>query len=129
MKTSLKIGLIRHAKIFYRDPPCTNGKTFDEAADAYDAAPVEEINLKIAASDFPLCFCSSKRRAIKTAEMIYNPTFIITGELDEVKNAAFFLKKIKVDTRFRKVMGRIAWFFNYHNMPETRRQSRERAAG
>jgi broad specificity phosphatase PhoE len=124
---AMKIGLVRHAKVNYRDPFFSSGKLFDESRAIYDATPVETVALKIKAEDFPLCYVSSKPRAIETAKMIYNGNFIITDELVEVKSAAFFFQNVKIPSALRSVAGRIAWFFNYKKMPETRRESNRRA--
>src|SRR5262249_6808570 len=45
----------------------------------------------------------------------------------EVKNAGFLFLKYHFPTAIRKVLGRIAWYFNSGKMPETRRQSMMRA--
>ena len=123
----MKIGLIRHGNVLYRDPFFSTGKMFNEGRVAYDAAAISESALKISAEDFPVCYASSKQRAINTAKLIYPEPFIITDELIEVPNSALFLLRIHLPSALRSVIGRVAWFFNYHKMPETRRQSNERA--
>lgn len=123
----MKIGIIRHGNVLYRDPFFSTGKTFDSGRTAYDAAAIEETTLKIMDGDFPVCYVSSKQRAIDTAKLIYPGTFTITDEIIEVRNSALFLLRIHLPSALRSVIGRIAWFFNYHKMPETRIQSNERA--
>src|SRR6185503_20842283 len=54
-------------------------------------------------------------------------TFTITDEIIEVRNSALFLLRIHLPSALRSVIGRIAWFFNYHKMPETKKQSNQRA--
>ena len=123
----MKIGLVRHGNVLYHDPFFTTGKTFDAGRVAYDTAEIAKTTLKIMAEDFPVCYASSKQRAIDTAKLIYPGTFIVTDELIEVPNSAFFLLRIHLPSSLRAAMGRLAWFFNYHKMPETRIQSNQRA--
>ncbi|HYV95463.1 MAG TPA: histidine phosphatase family protein [Chitinophagales bacterium] len=123
----MKVGIIRHGNVLYRDPFFSTGKTFDAGRVAYDAAAIAKTTLKIMAEDFPVCYVSSKQRAIDTANLIYPGTFMITDEIIEVRNSALFLLKIHLPSALRSVIGRIAWFFNYHKMPETRMQSNQRA--
>ena len=66
-------------------------------------------------------------RARNTAEMVYDGMPVTWPDLAEVENTPFFLKWIPFPTVLRKIASRIAWFFNYRKLKETRRQSMERA--
>jgi len=123
----MKIGLIRHGNVLYHDPFFTTGKMFDQGRVAYDSAAIAESAIRISAEDFPVCYSSSKQRAMDTAKLIYPGLFVVTDEIIEVPNSALFLLRIHLPSALRSVIGRIAWFFNYHKMPETRIQSNERA--
>lgn len=123
----MKIAIVRHARVIFRDKLFSTGEEFDEGRTAYDATPIAACELRISPVDYPFCFASSKTRAIETAKIIYGGTVIITDELVEVKNAALFFTKLKIPTLLRSVIGRIAWFFNYSKMPETREQTMSRA--
>jgi len=123
----MKIAIIRHVKVIFRDSVLSTGKAFDEGRSLYDTLPIEAHSLKIDTSEFPRCYVSSKPRAIETARIIYPGAFRITDKLVEVKNASFFLRRFKIPTILRKILGRAAWFFNYHKMPETRKRSMARA--
>jgi broad specificity phosphatase PhoE len=123
----MKIGLIRHGKVLYRDPFFTTGKLFDQGRLNYDASDIVEATLKINPADFPVCYCSSKKRAVLTAKAIYPGIFHITDELIEVPNGALFPMEIKFPTLMRAAIGRVAWWLNYSKMPETRAQSNQRA--
>lgn len=123
----MKIGLVRHGNVSYKDSFFSSGKTFNEGRVAYDAAAISETALRIRIEDFPLCFVSARQRAIDTAKLIYPGKFTITEELTEVPNTAFFLLNIPLPSALRAVVGRIAWYFDYHKMPETRIQSNQRA--
>jgi broad specificity phosphatase PhoE len=123
----MKIGLLRHAKVIHRESFFSKGKIFDESRIRYDISPVELIKLKIKAQDFPLCYVSSQHRAVETAKMVYNGKFIITDDLIEVPSAAVLLFNVNLPTFIRSIIGRIAWFFNYQKMPETRKETTERA--
>jgi len=123
----MKIGLIRHAKVLHRDPFFSTGELFNKGRIDYDSAAVGEVALKIRQEDFPQCYVSSRPRAVATAKAIYPGKFIITDELVEVPTMALFLLKKNLPSALRSVIGRIAWFYNDSKMPETRRQSNERA--
>src|SRR6266446_8413448 len=113
----MKIGLIRHGNVLYHDPFFSTGKMFNEGRVSYDAAAIVKSALKISAEDFPVCYVSPKQRAIDTAKLIYPGQFIIADELIEVPNSALFLLRIHLPSALRSVIGRIAWFINYHKMP------------
>ncbi len=123
----MKIALVRHSKVLHRDSLFSNGKQFNDGRDSYDLADIQKAKIKIMTSDFPVCYVSSMQRTVETAKMIYAGKFIVTDELVEVKNAFNFFNGIKLPTAFRKIIGRIAWFFNFKNIPETRKQSNARA--
>jgi broad specificity phosphatase PhoE len=59
--------------------------------------------------------------------LIYAGDFEIREELIEVLNAGVFLKMTNLPSILRSIIGRIAWYFNYSGMPETREQSSARA--
>ncbi|MEO5675900.1 MAG: histidine phosphatase family protein [Chitinophagales bacterium] len=123
----MKIGLIRHAKVLCRDPFFSNGELFNMGRKAYDSSAVAEAIIRIRQEDFPVCYVSTRLRAIATAKAIYPGNFITTDELVEVTSTAIFLLKMNLPSSLRSVIGRVGWFFNYHKMPETRFQSNERA--
>ncbi|MBA3649662.1 MAG: histidine phosphatase family protein [Chitinophagales bacterium] len=123
----MNIGLIRHGRVLYRDPFFSIGESFNNYRTAYDESEILNPTLKISANDFPVCYVSSKKRALDTVKAIYDGDFKITDELVEVPNIAFFLLKLNLPSSLRSILGRIAWFINYHKMPETRRQSNLRA--
>ena len=123
----MKIGIIRHAKVLYHDPFFSTGELFNKGRIDYDSAAVAAAALRIRQEDFPVCYVSSRPRAVATAKAIYPGIPITTDELIEVPTTALFLLKKNLPSALRSVIGRIAWFFNYSKMPETRRQSNERA--
>ena len=123
----MKIGLLRHGNVLYRDPFFSTGKRFNEGRVAYDSAAIAESALRIRIEDFPVCYVSSKQRTINTAKLVYPGPFTITDELIEVPNSALFLLRIHLPSALRSVIGRIAWYFNYRKMPEIKKQSNERA--
>ncbi len=123
----MKIGVIRHAKVLHHDKWFSTGSVFNEQRKAYDIAEIVKVNSAIMTNDFNSCYVSSRKRAIETAQMIYQHPFFITDELVETDNRAFFFMKQKVPAILHALTGRIAWFINYHKMPEARKQSNERA--
>ncbi len=123
----MKIGIIRHGNVLYRDPFFSTGKMFNAGRVAYDTAQIGKSALKIRLEDFPECYVSSKQRAIDTAKLIYPGQFTITDKLIEVPNTAIFLLRIHLPSPLRAAIGRIAWYFNYYKMPETKEQTNARA--
>ena len=123
----MKIGIVRHAKVIYRYRYFTTGITFTEGSNAYDKAEIEITKLEIKAEDFAICYASSQPRAVQTAKMIFKGKTIITDELIEVPMASYFLSKFNLPTLMRKIFSRIAWYLNFKMMPETRKQSTDRA--
>ncbi len=123
----MKIGIVRHARVNYRYKRFTTGVTFIEGRNAYDTAQTAITKLEIKAADFPVCYTSSQPRALQTANMIYPGPVIISDDLVEVMSASFFLAKLHLPTLLRKIFSRVAWYFNFKMMPETRSQTMQRA--
>jgi len=123
----MKILLIRHLKVIAKRPAFLTAKQFDEDRILYDQAEIEATQFKIKTEDYPVCYVSSVKRAVETAKLIYEGKYIISDDLIEVRNAGVFLKMTSLPAFFRSIIGRIAWYFNYSKMPETRFQSEARA--
>ena len=123
----MKIGVLRHEKVIHRESWFLTGKKFDEGRSFYNTLPIEIAKLRIRVSDFPVCYVSTMGRAIQTATAVYPGAFHVTNALVEVMNATWLFRHLPVPTLLRKILGRIAWYFNVKKMPETRRQSRQRA--
>ena len=123
----MKILLIRHLKVIAKRPVFLTATQFDEDRILYDQAEIEATQFKIKAEDYPVCYVSPVKRAVETAKMIYEGKYIVSEDLIEVRNAGVFLKLTSLPAFFRSIVGRIAWYFNYIQMPETRLQSESRA--
>jgi broad specificity phosphatase PhoE len=123
----MTIGVIRHALVLHRDPFWTTPLSFEKSRAEYDHARIKEAEEAIDNYRFPVCFVSTKWRAIQTAEMLRPGQYIITNELDEVPTKSFFKWNMVMPTFLRSVAGRLAWIANNHAFPETRKQSNERA--
>src|SRR6188768_3921254 len=119
--------LIRHLKVISKRPAFLTARQFDEDRAQYDLAEIESSQFKIKTEDYPVCYASSVKRAVETAKMIYEGKCIVSDDLVEVRNAGVFLKMTSLPAFFRSIIGRIAWYFNYTKMPETRIQSEARA--
>jgi len=124
----MKIGLIRHGKVQHRDPFLTTAEEFEASRKKYYEASIETFKLTISPEAFPVCYVSSLKRTQDTAKIIYTGNFITTPELIEIPNRAFFLVHVRIPTFIRSAGGRIAWFINSKKVPETRKDSNERAA-
>ena len=123
----MKILLIRHLKVISKRPIFLTAKQFDEDRTLYDKAEIKSTQFKIKTEDFPVCYVSSVKRAIETAKMIYEGKYIVSDDVVEVRNAGVFLKSASLPSFLRSLTGRLAWYFNYSKMPETRYQSEARA--
>ena len=125
--THMKVVLIRHLKVIVRRRFFVTGAQFDDHLVLYDDGDIAKTEFKIKPEDFPVCFASSKKRAVETAKLIYAGTIAITDDLIEVKSATNFLRWLHLPAALRSTLSRLAWYFNYSRMPETRHQSKERA--
>lgn len=123
----MKILLIRHLKVISKRPGFLTAKQFDEDRILYDKAEIKSTKFKIKVEDYPVCYVSTVKRAVETAKLIYEGKYILSEDLVEVRNAGIFLKMASLPAFFRSVVGRLAWYFNYSKMPETREQSEARA--
>jgi len=123
----MKILLIRHLKVIAKTPFFLTAQQFDEGRALYDKADIMSTKFKISPQDFPRCFVSPKKRAVETAKLIYAGEYLIREELVEVLNAGVFVKMSSLPAVMRSIIGRIAWYFNFSQMPETRLQSTVRA--
>lgn len=123
----MKILLIRHLKVIAKTPFFLTATQFDAGRVIYDNADIEATDFKISTVDFPLCFVSPKKRALETAKLIYAGKYLVRDELVEVLNAGVFVKMTSLPAVMRSIIGRIAWYFNNSDMPETRMQSTARA--
>jgi broad specificity phosphatase PhoE len=123
----MKILLIRHLKVISKRAPFLTAKQFDDDRILYDKAEIEATQFKIKTEDYPVCYVSTVKRAVETAKMIYEGKYILSEDLVEVRNAGVFLKMSSLPAFFRSLIGRLAWYFNYSKMPETRIQSEARA--
>ena len=123
----MKILPIRHLKVISKRPVFLTAKQFDEDRLLYDKSEIKSTQFKIKTKDFPVCYVSSVKRAVETAKMIYEGKYIISDDLIEVRNAGVFMKSASLPAFLRSLIGRLAWYFNYSKMPETRIQSEARA--
>jgi broad specificity phosphatase PhoE len=117
----MKIGLVRHFKVDYKDyNPFYFPDEYDAAIKGYDEADVILKEIHLDGIDWEICFSSSFSRAIKTAEYIYKKKIIKTELLREVNLKAFTTKRIKLPSFVWHIGARISWSVNGKSQPETK---------
>jgi hypothetical protein len=123
----MKIVLIRHLKVIIKRRFFVTGAQFEHGLMLYDASEISKTEFKIKPEDFPVCYASSKKRAVETAKLIYAGAVVVSDDLIEVKSASSFLKRIHIPGFMRAITARILWYFNYPKLPEIRKHSIARA--
>jgi broad specificity phosphatase PhoE len=124
----MKIGLLRHFEVKIHTPKSCDSKEFDRVCLMYDQNDIIPQKIDIPVHDYSLCFSSSMKRAVETAQIVFNGEIIVTEELVEVEMKSLFETNRKWSFTFWKVMSRVGWIFNLKRMPETRKQTEKRAA-
>lgn len=77
-------------------------------------------------TDWDICYCSTIKRAIVTANHIYNGEIKYSDLIIEVPVAPFTNKNIKLPSFIWHLGGRIAWHKNHPSQPEGRRDTIKR---
>lgn len=123
----MKIALLRHAKVKFHEPFLSTAESFFRDRALYDFSPLVPPGIRVSWEEFPECFVSTMHRAQGTARMVYEGNPITWLELVEVENTPLLLPRVAMPTVIRRIISRIAWFFNCRRMLETRRESMARA--
>jgi broad specificity phosphatase PhoE len=121
----MKIILIRHFKVNFKWSFAYNSFDFEKACEDYDNSKVIMADLKVNSDG--IIISSTMIRAIETAQFIFNKQpDILSDLLREVPIKPFVKTNMILPTFLWNVTGRIQWWFNSKNQPETFLESRLR---
>ena len=123
----MKIALLRHARVYFKEPLFSTAATYIRNRILYDISRIDPTTTRVSRAQYPECYVSSMCRARTTAAIVYDGTPSIWPELSEVENTPVGFPNWFLPTTIRKVISRVAWFFNYRKMVETRSESMARA--
>lgn len=123
-----KIGLLRHFKVKTESPRHCNSREYDLACERYNRGDVEPGAHGVPTADYSICYASSMKRAILTAQHVFDKEIVPADELVEIPIQAIFKTDIRLPFLLWHVINRTAWMMNLERSPETRDQTRERAA-
>lgn len=122
-----KIGMVRHFKVDYKShSPFYYPEEFRLAMLKYDEADVLIGKTDLHGIDWDVCFSSSYKRAVITANSIYTKTIIETNLIREVSLLPFTNYKIKLPWFVWHIGARVAWSRNGKSQDETRAETDER---
>lgn len=124
----MKIGLLRHFKVINQASKVCNSEEYNQACLQYDSSEIVEEIPDLPIGDYAICFSSNKKRAVNTARIVFHKEIIITSELIEVPVRALFKTRLRIPFVLWNIINRIGWLLNCKKLPETRRQTRERAS-
>lgn len=123
----MKLGLVRHFKVDYKSyHPFYYPDEYRTAIKGYDEADIILGNTLLNGIDWQICFCSTFKRAMQTAEHIFKKEILKTELLREVDLAPFTNRKIKLPTFIWHGGARISWAMNSKSQPETKNKTIER---
>lgn len=124
----MKIRLLRHFEVINQAPKRCNSEEYNQACLQYDSSDIVENIPDLSIDDYSICFSSNIKRAVNTARTVFQKEIIITNELAEVPIRALFKTRIRIPFVLWNIINRIGWLLNCKKLPETRRQTRERAS-
>lgn len=115
----MKVGLVRHLEVVApkRDGLMTS-KEFARWAAKYEESGVMLAGAETKYSNWSKCICSSSKRAIETASLLYGKDIIKTDLIREVPIAPVFTAKTRLPSVFWLIAGRIAWLLSHKSQRE-----------
>lgn len=122
----MKITFIRHSKVLFNWAKLYNASSFDLACQEYDISPVQATKkLEI---ERQYVYISNLVRTEATAKNLFQEEIEIikTNLLNEIPIRPFINTTMRLPTIIWMVLGRMQWYFNHSNQPETRKSSEER---
>lgn len=122
----MKIGLLRHFEVIISPPKSCDSNTFNKISHLYDTCDIIPLPNKISTLDYSICYSSPLKRALETAQIVYNGEILILPDLVEVPMQAPFRTQKNLPFGLWKVLSRMGWAFNFKRMPETRKQTDQR---
>ena len=122
------VAVIRHAKVDLKQDFWQSSSEFDWASEAYDAAPVHPVTVRLPETEFRRIYVSRLPRTAATARQVVGDRKLkATALLNEVPNRSGFDTGVKLPRFFWPGLGRIQWFLCVSRQPESRVGTRRRA--
>lgn len=123
---SMKICLIRHAKVNMNWPRICNSVEFDNACKDYDLADIFKVNAVNVDSEYSRIYVSSMYRSKETARGLFPDSVYCEIDAEEVPLKSFVDCSIKMPLWIWNMMGRLQWYFNGSRQKERRVDTVER---
>ncbi|KEQ28332.1 hypothetical protein [Pedobacter antarcticus] len=122
----MKITFIRHSKVLFNWDKFYNADSFVSACKEYDNSPVQS-GEKLKIEKQPV-YISSLIRTEQTSNNLFQKEIevIATALLNEIPIKPFIRTKLRLPIFLWMVLGRLQWYFNSSNQPETKRSSQAR---
>lgn len=122
----MEITFIRHSRVLFTWKNFYDTSSFELACQAYDSSPVLRAD-KLEIGEQPV-YISNLIRTAATAKNLLpdNLSMIKTDLLNEIPLKPFINTKLKLPTILWMVLGRLQWYINHSNQPETRKESKKR---
>lgn len=122
----MKIGLVRHFKVDCPHKGFYTGDEFDKWSYDYDYSEVFKKAVDLKNVNWEKCYVSDLKRAIETANYIYDGEKVISPLLREVPANSFTDRKIKLPVDLWLLMARKSWkkssSFQKETFEETQRR-------
>lgn len=125
----MKIGLARHFQIPHRKRELLDATGYAEWLKWYDASEGLEKPVPESGVDWHKCYCSDIRRAKVTAGIIYDGPTEETHLLREVPMAPPLETRLPIPLFLWETLSRVGWLWEHDSQPESRSETRRRAAG
>lgn len=112
----MKIGLVRHFKVLKDYPFIFKNVSQSQVIqwfNEYDQAEIEESVTHLGGINWNVCYASDLKRAVVTANAIFNGKIIEKADLREFKLCPIFKRNVKLPFIFWPLIIRLAWYLNH----------------
>lgn len=123
----MKIGLIRHFKVDYKNKKFMTSKEFKEWEENYNKSDVIKKDVELMGIKWNKCYSSTLVRAMVTAKHVYKKDITESDLIRETIIDPIFESNIKFPYWFWAISGRIAWYFNHKSQEENRFITKDKA--
>jgi hypothetical protein len=124
----MKIGIFRHFRTAHHFLGRSDSSGYDRKYSAYENTHIIPPGQPVRLDNYACCYASPAARTMETARAVFGGDIIPCEELREVPLKAVFQTKIRLPVGLWHFINRTAWIFDSRKLPETRTQSKKRAA-
>lgn len=122
----MKIALVRHFKVDISWKSKMNTKDFKKWVIDYNNNDVIIDTVDLNDINYDKCYVSPLKRAVKTAQSIYNGEIIKLEELREVELSPIIDTKLKLHYNFWAMSSRLAWILSHKSQKESKKETVDR---